>query len=310
VKQLTFAIAFIATIISISSCKNNASFKTLKPGIEYKIFNKATNKTLVKSGDFVKMHIIQRAGDSTFMSTFDRGEPVLNKLEILPNQPGLDPTPVFFKMAAGDSAVIRLNPDSAFGKNKPPFLKATDEVLIIVKMVEILNKQQADSMNALQAKMMSEQQSQQAEMQKKQAENAIKLKPIEDAKIKSYITSKGLNATKTSSGLYYVITTPGSGANAASGQSVSMKYTGSTLAGVKFDSNTDPAFGHMEPLTFALGTGRVIPGWDEGISYFNKGAKGFLLVPSYLAYGENPPPGGKMKANEILAFEVEVLDIK
>jgi FKBP-type peptidyl-prolyl cis-trans isomerase FkpA len=309
VKQLSLAIACIATITTFFACKNNATYKTLKPGIEYKIFAKG-GKTLVKSGDYVKMHLIQKAGDSTFMSTFDRGEPVMNKIEVT-GQPGLDPTPVFFKMAAGDSAVIRLNPDSAFGKNKPPFLKPKDEVLIIVKIVEILNKQQSDSLNAAQQAMMGEQQKQMEEMQKKQQANAIKLKPIEDAKIQAYIASKGLKATKTASGMYYAIITPGTGANATQGSNVGMKYTGATLAGVKFDSNVDSAFGHADqPFSFALGTGQVIRGWDEGIAYFNKGAKGVLIIPSYLGYGENPPPGGKMNKNEILVFDVEVLDIK
>ncbi len=311
-KNTLLALAGLATITTLYSCKGggSSSYATLKPGLEYKIFNKSKSKTLVKSGDYVKMHLIQKAGDSTFMNSFEAGQPMLNKIEVT-GQPGLDPTPVFFKMAAGDSAVIRLNPDSAFGKNKPPFLKPKDEVLIIVKIVEILGKQQADSLNAAQAAAMGEQQKQMEEMQKKQEANAIKLKPIEDAKIKAYIASKGLNATKTASGMYYAITTPGSGPNAKAGNSVGMKYTGATLAGVKFDSNVDPAFGHADqPFSFNLGTGQVIRGWDEGISYFNKGAKGVLLIPSYLGYGENPPPGGKMGKNEILAFDVEVLDIK
>ncbi len=310
-KQIKTSIVLIAGLTMLFSCKNGGkgSFQQLKPGIEFQIFPKGS-KELVKEGDYVRMHIVQKAGDSTFMSTYDRNEPIVNKIQTNPMQGGLDPTPVFFKMAAGDSAVIRLNADSAFGGSKPPFLKKDDQVLILVKVVEILSKQESDSMNAQQAKMMEEQQKQMAEMQKKREANAAKLKPIEDAKIKAYIASKGINATKLPSGVYYAITTPGAGANAAAGQKVQMKYTGKTLAGVAFDSNTDPAFGHVSPFEFTVGTGQVIPGWEQGIPMFNKGAKGILLIPSYLAYGENPPPGGKMNANEILAFDVEVVDIK
>jgi FKBP-type peptidyl-prolyl cis-trans isomerase FkpA len=83
----------------------------------------------------------------------------------------------------------------------------------------------------------------------------------------------------------------------------------------KFDSNEDPAFQHVQPFTFNLGTGQVIPGWDEGIALLNKGAKAKLLIPSPLAYGDRGMPGSPanpegIPANSVLIFDVEVKNIK
>lgn len=298
-----------AAILSTTSCKNNASFKKLKPGIEYKLFETGKGE-LLKDSSFVKMHIIQKAGDSTFVSTYKQpGEPVLQFIVKGPGI-GMDYSELFFKMRAGDSTVIRLNQDSVFKDHKPSFIKKTDEVLVIIKFTEILGKQQRDSLMAEQQKMNAMQQAQKEAQQQQKMKDAAKLMPVEDAKIQAYLKANNIAAQKTNSGLYYAITTPSSGAKPAQGQQVTMNYTGTMLDGTKFDSNVDPSFNHVTPFDFTLGVGQVIPGWDEGIGYFPKDSKGILIIPSYLAYGEQAPPGGKIKPNSILRFDVEVVDIK
>ncbi|NDC41959.1 MAG: hypothetical protein EBZ77_10475 [Chitinophagia bacterium] len=122
--------------------------------------------------------------------------------------------------------------------------------------------------------------------------------------IKEYIAKKKLKATKTASGLYYVITTPGTGPKAKAGQKVSVKYNGTFLDGQKFDGNMD----RPEPFEFTLGQGAVIPGWDEGIALLNKGAKATLLLPSNIAYGARG--AGPIPPNSVLLFDVVLVDIK
>jgi FKBP-type peptidyl-prolyl cis-trans isomerase FkpA len=310
--SISLSILFAALSTTIS-CKNGGStgYQKLKPGIEYNLF-KTGKGDLIKDSSYVKMHIIQKAGDSTFVSTYKQpGEPVLQFLAKNAGQQGqgLDYSEVFFKMRAGDSVVIRLDQDTVFKAQKPPFLKKTDEVLVIVKFTEILGKQQRDSLLAEQSKGAAMQQSQMEEQRKAEMASASKLMPVEDAKLKAYAASNNLTVTKTNNGLYYAITTPGSGAKPTQGQSVTMNYTGSLLDGTKFDSNTDPAFNHVQPFEFKLGVGQVIPGWDEGIGYFPVGSKGVLLIPSYLAYGARGS-GEKIKPNTILRFDVEVVSAK
>ena len=96
---------------------------------------------------------------------------------------------------------------------------------------------------------------------------------------------------------------------AAKDQQVTVNYTGRTLDGNVFDSNTDPKFNHVQPFQFILGAGHVIKGWDEGLTYFNKGATGTLFIPSGLAYGERSP-SPQIPPYSILIFDVEMLNVE
>jgi FKBP-type peptidyl-prolyl cis-trans isomerase FkpA len=130
----------------------------------------------------------------------------------------------------------------------------------------------------------------------------------EDSTIQAYLKANNLTGIKTNSGMYYVITQEGSGASPVKGDDVSMNYTGMFLDGSKFDSNVDSAFGHVTPYNFTLGMGRVIAGWDEGITYLKKGTKAKFLLPSRTAYGKYGQ--GKIPADAILQFDVELIDFK
>jgi peptidylprolyl isomerase len=110
--------------------------------------------------------------------------------------------------------------------------------------------------------------------------------------------------TSTESGLKYIIVEEGEGENAGTGNVVTVHYSGYLEDGTKFDSSVEKD----EPLTFALGNKQVIPGWDEGIAYLNKGSKARLIVPPSLAYGDMAV--GKIPANSTLIFDVELIDIK
>ena len=97
----------------------------------------------------------------------------------------------------------------------------------------------------------------------------------------------------------------GTGAEAATGQVVSVHYTGWLADGTKFDSSTDRG----DPFSFPLGEGRVIQGWDQGVVGMKVGGKRRLIIPPELAYGERGfsnviPP------NAELTFEIELLDVQ
>ncbi len=136
------------------------------------------------------------------------------------------------------------------------------------------------------------------------AEQAV----ADDKILQDYFTKNKIKATKTASGMYYTISQKGLGATAAAGKKLTMNYTGKTLDGKTFDSNTDPSFNHVQPFTFVLGQGQVIKGWDEGIQLLQLGSKATLYIPSALAYGPSGMGGG-IPPNAILMFDVEVLGI-
>lgn len=108
----------------------------------------------------------------------------------------------------------------------------------------------------------------------------------------------------TASGLKYEDLQEGSGAAAKAGDTVSVHYTGWLTDGQKFDSSHD----RRSPFSFKLGAGRVIKGWDEGVSGMKVGGKRKLTIPSELGYGSRGA-GGVIPPNAELIFEVELLKI-
>jgi FKBP-type peptidyl-prolyl cis-trans isomerase len=127
--------------------------------------------------------------------------------------------------------------------------------------------------------------------------------------LKEYFAKNKIKATRTPSGLYYVITKKGTGENAKPGQTVSMKYLGTFLDGKRFDGNMDEKFALTgNPFTFVLGSHQVIAGWDEGVQFFNLGSQGTLYLPSGIGYG--PSGRGPIPPNTIMKFNVEVVGIR
>jgi peptidylprolyl isomerase len=98
----------------------------------------------------------------------------------------------------------------------------------------------------------------------------------------------------------------GSGAEAKSGDEVTVQYVGVGYeSGEEFDASWDRG----EPFTFTLGEGQVIPGWDQGVEGMKVGGRRELVIPPNLAYGStgSPPVIGP---NETLIFVIDLLAVK
>ena len=131
----------------------------------------------------------------------------------------------------------------------------------------------------------------------------------DEAILKEYFKKNKIKATRTATGLYYVITKKGTGENAKKGQTVSMNYLGMFLDGKKFDGNVDENYkSTRSPLNFQLGVGQVVAGWDEGIQLLNPGTRATLYLPSSVGYG--PSGRGPIPPNTIMVFNVELLSAK
>lgn len=115
--------------------------------------------------------------------------------------------------------------------------------------------------------------------------------------------SQEVQMTTTASGLQYGIIQAGSGAEAASGDLVTVHYVGTLTDGREFDSSVKRG----QPAQFPIGVGQLIRGWDEGIPGMKIGEKRVLVVPGDLAYGATPPPGSIIGPNATLVFQVELL---
>lgn len=111
--------------------------------------------------------------------------------------------------------------------------------------------------------------------------------------------------TETESGLRYYDFEVGESDSPEEGDLIDVHYTGWLTDGTKFDSSLDRG----SPISFALGQGQVIPGWDEGLSTMQVGGKRQLLIPADLAYGETGA-GGVIPPDATLIFEVELVGIQ
>lgn len=99
--------------------------------------------------------------------------------------------------------------------------------------------------------------------------------------------------------------TKGEGAEAQSGRTVTVHYTGTLSDGTKFDSSRD----RDQPFSFPLGQRAVIQGWERGIPGMKVGGVRKLVIPPELAYG-NRGVGEVIPPNAILTFEVELLGVE
>lgn len=126
---------------------------------------------------------------------------------------------------------------------------------------------------------------------------------IEDTRFAATLGVDLDSMTRTASGLYYADKTVGTGAVAQSGKMVSVYYKGSLPDGRVFDSLSSGA-----PLSFRLGTGAVIPGFDEGITGMKVGGKRLMVIPPSLGYGNRA--AGSIPPNSILVFEVTLVSVQ
>ena len=113
-----------------------------------------------------------------------------------------------------------------------------------------------------------------------------------------------MTSTTTASGLIIEEVSLGTGDTAASGQDVTVHYTGWLTDGKKFDSSKD----RDDPFEFALGARQVIAGWDEGVQGMKVGGVRKLTIPPALGYGARGA-GGVIPPNATLVFEVELLGV-
>lgn len=267
--------------------KNLKTAKTAS-GIYYVIDKKGNGKHAT-AADKVKVHYKgYKLDGSTFDSSYDRGQPIEFPLSGV-IKGWTEGIPLFEE---GGKGTLLIPSSLAYGQNAPPgsTIKANEVLLFDVELIKINPEPEVvEAPSPVKAA--------------PAAEEANSPDPsTQDQLIQDFIKKNNLNAQKTASGLYYVIDKKGNGKHATAADQVKVHYKGTLLDGTKFDSSYD----RNEPITFPLSG--VIRGWTEGIPLFEEGGKGKLIIPSALGYGQNGA-GGVIQPNEILVFDVELLQI-
>jgi hypothetical protein len=115
----------------------------------------------------------------------------------------------------------------------------------------------------------------------------------------------GVTPVKLPDGLQFIDLKVGDGAVVASGDQLSVQYTGWLSSGSMFDSSRTRG----QPFDVTIGQGQVIKGWDEGLPGMKVGGRRKLIIPPALGYGSQGSPP-TIPANATLVFIVEVLSAK
>jgi len=104
----------------------------------------------------------------------------------------------------------------------------------------------------------------------------------------------------------------GSGAQATSGRTLNVHYTGwlynpnaAGNKGTQFDSSRT----RNQTFAFVLGAGTVIRGWDQGVLGMRVGGTRTLVIPSSLGYGSQGS-GGTIPPNSALVFDIELVSLQ
>lgn len=264
---------------------NEVAFSTTPNGIRYKILKDVKGKDYPKEGDFVGIYIKTYFEDSLIFDSKSQSAQSIKFPVSKPRYNG-DLSEVFSYMTPGDSGIFFVSVDTMIANDQKimPWMEEGKEILYAIKLEEV--------------KTMDEVKAEKVEEAKSEGNPAE-----EDAALQAYFKEHDIkNAQKRESGLYYVIHEKTKEYKPLSGQTVQVNYTGRLMDGTVFDSNKG-----RDPLSFVLGRGQVILGWDEGIALLHKGEKATLYIPSHLAYGANPPTP-KIPVNATLIFDVELVD--
>jgi FKBP-type peptidyl-prolyl cis-trans isomerase FkpA len=250
----------------------------------------------VVSGSYVKLSITKKVNDSVLLTT-DNNIPAYQF--ITPTVNPYDISELWSTLRVGDSLVMTQMVDTFIKRapdRVPPQFRNGDRVMSYVKILAVFP---SDSLARLDYE---------AEVKKMEA-RAIQNAAGEIKEVEKYLADKKIVTQRTPSGAFMEMIKQGQGNTPDTGDYVTVNYSGVSWSGVKFDSSTDPAFGHVEPYSFNVGTGSMIKGFDEAVMMMQKGAKIKVYVPAALGYGaQGREP--KIKPNEHLIFDLELLDIK
>ena len=282
--KIIIACLFFASFAQAQKAVKYSKSKT--SGLSY-VMHKSNKGPKLKLDDVVTLNLKYiTSKDSIVFDSWKMGKPI--QLKIAKSSFKGDLMDGLTLLTVGDSASFLINADSlftkTFGAPRPAFIDSSSFLSFTVKVISTTTDA------ALKA-----------EELKAEKENAMK----ENEMIAKYIAEKQITPSKSSSGLMYIISEPGTGEQAQAGKTVKVHYTGRLLDGTKFDSSLD----RNDPIEFKLGQGMVIKGWDEGIALLKVGGKALLIIPSNLAYGSRGA-GGVIPPFSPLTFEVELVSVQ
>jgi len=286
-------VVFLFAGVLLTSC-SKAKYRKTAGGMPYQLFKgNGTDSQQIKAGDFIKVQFTRKIKDSIYFTTAGT-LPVYMQVNNM-TQP-YDISELWTSLRVGDSVVATQAMDTFMKRdprNIPPEFKKGDKITYYIKVTGRFSSDSAAR----------------ADYDKSNKDWLAG----EVLTIQKFLEEKKITAQKTPSGAFVETINPGTGNLIDSGKYVSVKYTGTSWSGKKFDTNVDSTFGHTDLLSFTAGTagtqGGMIKGFDEGIQLMRSGGKAKIYVPSILGYAGNPG-SPNIKPYENLVFDIEVLQVQ
>jgi len=279
--------------VGFCSIGQTEGYRQNENDLYFKFFLRNEGKT-AQLGDLASLHMVMMAenGDVLKNSYIEKeGKPILFpvKMSVFLG----DIYEAVGMMAAGDSASFLIPSDSIYQKvfHKPlpqnvkmgSLLKFTIKVQWIKAQNEFEIKEHVVDVDRVQLE-------------------------EEEKRIEKYMSSHGLEMTKTDSGVYIEETVKGKGDIAVAHKMISINYTGKFLDDTVFESTfTEEEFGR--PISVTVGNQQVIRGWEEAFLEMKAGGTYVILVPSHMAFGVKGR-GDVVPPDTPLVFEIKVLSVR
>jgi FKBP-type peptidyl-prolyl cis-trans isomerase FkpA len=276
-------LAVIILGVFIFSCGQEVKYTDHESGLKYKYFVHDENAEKPKKGDILEMSMVFKTENDSIIEASDFFRMQLTD----PTHPGGSVEDAMGLLHVNDSARFIIDAYNFYVRTKkmqlPDFIKPGDKLVFDLKLLSYKKFEDFEQ-----------------ERRSILSTNAAE----EENLLKTYLKRMNIGEEPTNSGMYIITLREGDGPKPQPGKKVKVHYYGYFIDGKPFDNSYDRG----KPFEFTLGVGQVIPGWDEGISTLKIGEKAKLIIPSYLAYGEEQR--GPIPPFSTLIFEVELIDIE
>ncbi len=276
----------IVTLFFLSCSSSN--YKKDSSGLEYILFQSSdANGQKIQMGDLVEMSLsYYTETDVELFNSNNNERKYLRKVSEISHRGGCFEDGLML-LSVGDSAIFRILADDFLLKTErfnsfPEDVKSGDMIIVKVKIINILDKEDADKIITNKYHVSEE----------KEHELLIK-----------YLINSNMDTIPNSAGVFLQVLKSGKGETVNSTSVVSLDFMLTLIDGTIVETS----FG-KQPLTFKVDSDEMIKGLNDGVKNLHVGDSVRMIIPSKLAYGKQG--SGKVQAFSSLIFVINILNVE
>lgn len=281
-----FSMICLSAMCLLTACTQRfPGYKKTADGLYYKFHNKNLSAPQPKLTDFMKVDMACYLNDSLYYDWQGTQKDVFTQLQkaIFPG----DLQEAYAMMHLGDSASFYVKADSVaikYYEQDPNAigLKADDYFRYEVKLVELQSE---------------------AEFKSNLEKMVESMKNASRKALADYVADNNINVKPESSGIYIIPIEQGKGRCPVKGEQVEVDFAAYLLDGQSVGSTWDSP----DKLSFVLGEGVTIQGWEEVVPKMHLGDRVKAIIPFDKAYGEHSV--GSIPSYANLVYDIKLLKI-